>query len=113
VHEIYEGLHLTKITEENCGKATARMTGLTQWINQLRFKPEFSFTVFESGRIIVKEYYNREFTIGNDCTLGLCEFCKESFNKHRVILTNESFVSISSPVAVSRLQLQQQVFAFF
>lgn len=112
INELYEGGHLSKTTTENCTGATGRINGLTPWINQPRYIPHLAMQTSAEGKIIIKEFYTKEYAISEDIKLIICEFCHEYFDKVQLNLINKSFFSIESKNPISRYAIQQDVFGF-
>lgn len=112
VNELYQGAHLSKVTVENCLKATAHVTGLTGWINQPRIKASVSFDATEPGSVLIKPFYERLFSINDNISLRLEEYCYEQLSRDAIILENRSqyFVEVNRPV--SRVMIQRLSFAF-
>jgi len=112
INELYKGDYIDKVTESNCIGAEARMTGLTNWINNPRIKPEIRFLTSEQGKVIVKEFFTKSFIITDNITLELCEFCEENYSRNETVLRNMSYVKFIANMPVSRLELYKNTTAF-
>lgn len=112
INELYKGAYLSKVTVADCKGATARFSGLTEWINKSRISIEMALPN-EWVRISSKKMFEKNIRIGKDMTLVLGAFCNHRTSYRQVILTNESQVSFSVDKPLSRLQVQENIFAFY
>ena len=112
INELYQGAHLSKVTEEDCIRATARVTGLTGWINQPRIKPSISSDINNTENILIKPPYERVFSIDDNLSLRLEEYCYELMSRDSVILENRSQYFLEAKIAVSRLRMLEVTFSF-
>jgi hypothetical protein len=111
VNELYRGNHITKVLENNCNEAEARMTGLTNWLNHSRIIPEINFSD-EDSKIHIKNEFRKPFSLSENIKLELIEYCKFNFDKNETHLHNKSSVRFISQAAVSRMELHKNVLAF-
>ncbi len=112
VNEIYEGAHLGKVTDLDCSEAESTFTGLTNWINKTRIKPEIVFSSNEESKVVIKEQFQREFKISDTLTLMICEFCTERYERNITELRNSSYVRFISSTITSRHELFKNISAF-
>ncbi|TWI85869.1 hypothetical protein IQ13_1038 [Lacibacter cauensis] len=112
INELYEGDFVSEATEKNCIEAEVRITGLTNWINHPRIKPEITFSTSEQSKVILKEFFTRTFQISEHTQLELCEFCGENYSRNQTILQNLSFVKLKNSKPTSRLEMYHIATAF-
>lgn len=111
-NETYKGEFLGQVHEANFRQVTATISGLTNWINQPRIKPEIAFSKYASGNVVIKEFFEKTFEISSNLKLEICEFCAENYSRNKTILQNRSYIRIIAKEPVSRLELYKNVAAF-
>lgn len=112
VNELYQGVYLSKVTTEDCVQSSARVTGLTRWINQSRIKPTINFDVNEPGNVLIQPPYERIFSINNNISIRLEEYCYEQLQRDGVILENRSQYFVEAKLPISRMRMFELTFAF-
>lgn len=112
INEFYKGDFLHNVTEKDCLEVEARATGLTNWINHPRIKPEIIFSNTERSKVIVKEYFTKVFPVSDTIVLEVSEFCGEIYSRNETILQNLSSLRFVSQDATSRLELHKNMQAF-
>jgi len=111
IRELYKGDHISDVTEKDCREIEGRMTGLTNWINHPRIKPEITFSTGDDSKVIMKGMFKRQFDIRADVTLELCEFCGEQYSRNETILQNLSYFKIYSEKLHGRLEMYKDATA--
>lgn len=112
INELYKGDFINKALECDCIEAEARMTGLTNWINNPRIKPEITFSTSKESRIIIMDFFTKTFPVSNNITLELTEFCGDSYDRNETILKNLSQIKFTCKNPSSRLELYKNVVSF-
>lgn len=112
INEIYRGVHLDKVTQENCFSAEARMTYLANWINYPGFKLMISSSIQKPGSITIQKEFKPVFKVDDNISMELCAFCAESYERMSVHLNSIGYIKFSCISPISRLELYRNVSGF-
>ncbi|HMU44284.1 MAG TPA: hypothetical protein PKA80_13375, partial [Ignavibacteriaceae bacterium] len=90
INELYKGDYMGSVLENNCIEIEARVTQLTNWIDYSRINHENAVSEAEQSRIILDKAFTGKFSISQNISLELCEYCGAVYDRNETILRNIS-----------------------
>jgi hypothetical protein len=112
INELYQGCFLNKVVDNDCIEVKVSMTSLTDWLNNPRVMPEFSFSATEDSKVIIKPAFSVSFPINSNTHLELIEFCNEKYSRWETVLKNKTALKFVCNPSGSRLELYKNTIAF-